>query len=92
MSITQKPLSHLDYEQTLQSSYNDVNATLGVDGFLTGKVGRKIELLISTTTIANDTETYTFSESGTQLYKLRLIYTDGSRGQLISVENIPLTP
>lgn len=86
MSITQKPLSHLDYEQTLQSSYNDVNATLGVDGFLTGKVGRKIELTISTTTIANDTEIYNFSENGTALYTLTLIYTDGSRAQLSSVE------
>jgi len=88
MSITQKPLSHLDYEQTMQSSYNDVNATLSVDGFLTGKVGRKVELAISTTTIANDTETYSFSESGTALYSLRIIYTDGTRAQMISAERI----
>lgn len=86
MPITQKPLSHLDYEQTLQSSYNDVNATLGVDGFLTGRVGRKIELAISTTTIENDTETYSFSENGTALYTLQIIYTDGTRAQMVSVE------
>ena len=91
MPITQKPLSHLDYEQTLQSSYNDVNATLGVDGFLTGKVGRKIELTISTTTIANDTEVYNFSEKNASnvyvpLYTLTIVYTDGSRAQLSSVE------
>jgi hypothetical protein len=88
MSITQKPLSHLDYEQTMQSSYNDVNATLSVDGFLTGKVGRKVELAISTTTIVDDTETYSFSESGTALYSLRIIYTDGTRAQMISAERI----
>jgi hypothetical protein len=88
MSITQKPLSHLDYEQTMQSSYNDVNATLSVDGFLTGKIGRKVELAISTTTIANDTETYSFSESGTALYSLRIIYTDGTRALMISAERI----
>lgn len=88
MPITQKPLSHLDYEQTMQSSYNDVNATLSVDGFLTGKVGRKVELAISTTTIANDTETYSFSENGTALYALRIIYTDGTRAQMISAERI----
>lgn len=86
MPITQKPLSHLDYEQTMQSSYNDVNATLSVDGFLTGKVGRKVELAISTTTIANDTETYSFSENGTALYALRIIYTDGTRALMISAE------
>jgi hypothetical protein len=88
MSITQKPLSHLDYEQTLQSSYNDVNATLSVDGFLTGKIGRKVELAISTTTVVDDTETYSFSESGTPLYALKIIYTDGTRSQLISAERI----
>ena len=88
MSITQKPLSHLDYEQTMQSSYNDVNATLSVDGFLTGKIGRKVELAISTTTIVDDTEIYSFSESGTALYSLRIIYTDGSRALMISAERI----
>jgi hypothetical protein len=88
MSITQKPLSHLDYEQTMQSSYNDVNATLSVDGFLTGKVGRKVELAISTTTIVDDTETYSFSENGTALYALKIIYTDGSRALMISAERI----
>jgi hypothetical protein len=88
MSITQKPLSHLDYEQTMQSSYNDVNATLSVDGFLTGKIGRKVELAISTTTIVDDTETYSFSENGTALYALKIIYTDGSRALMISAERI----
>jgi hypothetical protein len=88
MPITKKPLSHLDYEQTLQSSYNDENATLSVDGFLTGKVGRKVELAISTTTVVDDTETYSFSENGIALYSLRIIYTDGTRALLISAERI----
>ena len=86
MSITKKPPTKLDYEQALQGSYNDVNSTLSVDGFLTGKVGRKIELTISTTTIANDTEIYSFSENGIALYTLTIVYTDGSRAQLSSVE------
>jgi hypothetical protein len=90
MSITQKPLSHLDYEQTLQSSYNDVNATLSVDGFLTGKIGRKVVLAIQTTTLPNDTEVYSFSEDSgaTLLYTLRIIYTDGTRAQMVSAERI----
>jgi hypothetical protein len=86
MPITQKPLSHLDYEQTMQSSYNDVNATLSVDGFLTGKVGRKVELSITTTVLANDTEVYNFSEGGIALYELTIIYTDSTRAQLVSAE------
>lgn len=83
MPITQKPLSHLDYEQTLQSSYNDENATLSVDGFLTGKVGRRVDLL----TIGN-VETYTFSENGTTLYVIQITYTDSSRTLMTSAERI----
>jgi hypothetical protein len=86
MPITKKPLSHLDYEQTLQSSYNDENATLSVDGFLTGKVGRKVEVSISTTTVLDDTEVYNFSENGLALYEITIIYTDATRAQMISAE------
>lgn len=86
MSDTSKIMSGRDAEQTLRSSYNNVNATLGVDGFIVGKVGRKVVVAITTTTIASDTEVYTFSESGTQLYVITLVYTDGTRNQLISAE------
>ncbi len=88
MSTTVKPLSDRDASQVLQASMNDINSTVGVDGFLVGLVGRKIVLAISTTTIANDTETYTFSESGTTLYVLKIIYTDGSRNVMLSAERI----
>jgi hypothetical protein len=81
---TLKPASDLDSNQNIQRSYNDVNGTLTVDGFLTGLVGRKIALAISTTTITNDTETYTFSENGTQLYVYTVIYTDGTRTVLLT--------
>lgn len=86
MSNITKTLTDRDANQTLQSAYNDVNATLSVDGFLTGKVGNKVTLAISTTTIANDTETYTFLDNGTSLYVYKLIYTDGTRGTLLSAE------
>lgn len=88
MSDTTKPPSDLDYSQNIQRSYNDVNGTLGVDGFLTGLVGRKVTLAISTTNVANDTETYTFSESGTTLYVIKIIYTTGSRDTMLSAERI----
>jgi hypothetical protein len=83
---TLKPASDLDATQTEQRSYNDVNSTFGVDGFLTGLVGRKVTLAISTTNVANDTETYTFSENGVQLYVYTVIYTDGTRTTLLSAE------
>lgn len=86
MANTDKRLSERDGIQTLQSSYNDVNATLGVDGFIVGKIGRKVELTISTTNVANDTEVLNFSELGTPLYEFTVIYTDGSRETLLSAE------
>lgn len=86
MSDTLKPPSDLDFSQNIQRSYNDVNGTLSVDGFLTGLVGRKVVLAISTTTIPNDTETYTFSENSVQLYVIKIIYTDGTRATMLSAE------
>lgn len=88
MSNTTKAPSDLDYSQTLQGAFNDVDATLSTNGFLVGKIGRKVIVTVSTTTTANDTETYAFSESGTALYSLKLIYTDGTRANLLSAERI----
>ncbi len=88
MSITDKPMSPRDAEQATRASYNDVNATIGVDGFLVGKVGRKVTQTISTTTIANDTATFNFLEGATLLYSIRLIFTDGGRTELLSAERI----
>lgn len=82
-NTTLKPPSDLDHTQNIQRSYNDINGTLSVDGFLTGLVGRRVDLSISTTTIANDTETYTFSENGTQLYVYVIVYTDGTRALML---------
>lgn len=84
--ITKKPPSDLDSTQTNQAGFNDVNFTHGVDGFLTGIVGRRVTLAISTTTVANDTETYTFSENGVQLYVYLVVYTDGTRSTLLFAE------
>lgn len=88
MTTTSKPVSGLDEAQTLRGAYNEVNDTLSVDGYLTGMIGRKVSLAISTTSISNDTETYTFSENGITLYVIKVIYTDGSRGTMISAERI----
>ena len=88
MSDTTKRLSERDYAQALQSSYNQMNATLSVDGFIVGKVGHKVTLAISTTTVLNDTELYSFYDVSTLLYQIKIIYTDGTRNQLLSAERI----
>lgn len=88
MANTSKQMSKLDSEQTLKSAFNEVDKSFTTNGFLVGKIGHKVELVISTTNIANDTETYTFSDSGTQLYQFRVIYTSGSRETMLSAERI----
>lgn len=88
MANTGKALSERDANQTLQHAYNSVDASLTVNGFLVGKVGHKVTLTLSTTTLTDDTETYAFLDGATALYSLKLIYTTGSREVLLSAERI----
>lgn len=85
---TIKEPNGLDGAQTLKESYNQVNATLSVDGFLTGLVGRRVDLAISTVNVANDTETYIFSELSVPLYTYQVTYTDGTRTTMLFAERI----
>jgi hypothetical protein len=86
MVFTQKAPSDQDQTQIFQNSYNTEDASITVNGFLAGKVGRKVTVAISTTSVSNDTETYTFLESGVTLFVYFVIYTDGSRSQMLSAE------
>lgn len=89
MARTNKPLSDQDPQQTLQYAFNDVDATLTTNGFLVGEVGRKITLTVSTTTVANDTYTYSFYDPlSVLLYQIQLIYTDATQATLISATRI----
>jgi hypothetical protein len=88
MSNTQRRLTDRDPGQTLMSSYNDVNGTLSVDGFIIGLVGRKVTVAIQTTTIPNDSELFSFNEGASLLYQIKIIYTDGTRSQMISAERV----
>lgn len=84
MSDTSKRMSDRDYQQTLKLSYNDVNSTLGVDGFIVGQVGRKI----TRSDFSATEEDYSFYDSTVLLYTLRITYTDSSRAFLAQVERI----
>jgi hypothetical protein len=88
MANTTKGLSERDANQTLQASFNEVDHSLTTSGFLTGKVGHKVTLTISTTTVLNDTQVYNFFDGLVSLYSLRLIFTDSSYATLISAERI----
>jgi hypothetical protein len=84
MADTTKELSDRDYQQTLKHSYNDVDGTLSVNGFLVGLVGRKVTRTLTDSV----TEDYEFSENGTVLYTIRLIYTSSTLETLLSAERI----
>lgn len=92
MAKTVKILSGLDANQTLQGAYNDVDGSLTANGYLVGKVGRRVTLAISTTTAAGDTETYTFAEHNgvayIDLYAIKIVYTTGDRDVLLYAERI----
>lgn len=86
MGTTTKSLSRSDHEQVLTGARVDEDMTIMVNGFLAGKVGRKIIQTITTTTIPNDTAVFAFSESGTALYTYTIIYTDATQSVLLSAE------
>lgn len=81
MSGTTKPFSEFDATQCTKKSYNDVNATLGVDGFIVGQVGRQI----TRSDINSTTEDYSFYDNATLLYTIRIVYTDNTQAKLASV-------
>jgi hypothetical protein len=88
MSQTQKSFTERDANQTLQLSFNDVDASITTAGFLTGKIGRKVTQDISTTSSTDDTLTFTFLENGSTLYAIKVIYTDNTYATFVSAERI----
>lgn len=86
MSNINKKLSERDGNQVLQSAFNDVDSTISINGPLTGKVGMKVTATITTTNVANDTVVYAYTDSGTALYSITVVYTDGTRETFLSAE------
>lgn len=78
---TAKLLSNRDANQTLQGAFNEEDFSITTTGFLQGLVGRKVEVVDQ-----GSVEVYTFSENGKILYEYTIIYTDGTKAQLLSAE------
>lgn len=87
-NTTAKRTSDLSHENVLRAAANEHDGSINVNGFLAPIVGRKIQQVISTTTVAGDTATLTFSENGLMLYVYRIIYTDAVQATMISAERI----
>lgn len=88
MANSKKVLSPRDSGQTLQASFNEEDNSLTVGGFITVKIGHKIEKAVSTTNVANDTEEYSYFDDEILVYKVRVIYADSTRSDFISTERI----
>jgi hypothetical protein len=91
MAETIKRLSEYDMSQIIQKTYN-VAGALCTEGWITGQVGRRIAPTIVTTTVAGDTERYTYSEwngiSYVVLLVLDTVYTDGTRVTVLYNERV----
>lgn len=88
MANSKKVLSPRDSGQTLQASFNEEDNSFTTGGFITVKVGHKIEKVVSTTTVTDDTEEYSYFDEEILIYKVRVIYTDGTRSDFLSTERI----
>lgn len=79
---TEKTMSPKDADQSIRTSFNDLDASLAISSFLVGQVGRKIDVSYPDTV----TEVYNFSENGDALYELTIVYTDATKASLESAE------
>lgn len=86
---TDKKSSGRDAAAAMRMAFNDADHTLGVNGFIVMAPGRRITRAVTTTTLAGDTEVFSFFQNSTDLlYTIQVIYTDGSRQDLLEVERI----
>lgn len=84
---TKKP-TNISADNVLRYAYNVNGKTMGVDGFIVGKVGHKITREVVSTNQANDTERYTFLDDGVVLYILDIVYATADLETMLSVERI----
>lgn len=82
MSNVTRKEQNFDGERALRGAFNPEGRTLGVDGFIVGKVGHKIEVAYPTAT----TETYTYYDETLLLCTIQVTYTDSTKENLSSVE------
>lgn len=80
-----KSPTNISADNALRYAYNVEDKTLGVNGFIVGKVGNRIEV-----TDGGTTEVYSFLDNSGPapilLYEITLTYSDSSKETLLSVE------
>lgn len=84
MSVTNKPLSTLDASQVLQGAQTPEDNGLLVNGFLVGKLGRKIVRTAFSATV----DDFQFMEDSVVLYTIRVTYNNAAHDDIDIAERI----
>jgi hypothetical protein len=79
-----KERTKLDHQQVQEFSFNDVDKSVTVAGFISSKVGNKIER----TPVSSSIDDYSYFDGTNLLYTLRVTYSSSSKDQVNSVERI----
>ena len=84
MADTTKQFSDYDQTQIFQKAYNPKDATLAVNGFLTGKLGHKVVRAIVSVTV----DDFSYYDGSTLLYTIRITYDNSSHDNVNQAERI----
>jgi hypothetical protein len=87
-NATTKPASNMSAENVLRSAHNPVDGSITTNGFLVGQIGHKVTAALSTTSVANDTVTYTFLDNGTVLYAIKMVFPTAQTLPFTSAERV----
>lgn len=91
MSGTTKPTSPLGADNVMREIYNPEDDSITTSAFITAQVGYKIT---RTDTGAGDLggnaagDDFTYFDGATQLYTLRVLWSDVTKETLVSVERV----
>lgn len=84
MADTKKIFSEYDDVQILQKAYNPSDATLAVNGFLSGRVGHKVVRTIVSPTV----DDFEYFDGAISLYTIRITYDNSSHDNVNQAERI----
>ncbi len=84
---TTKLASPLSDENVIRDIHVPEIASISTTGFLQGKALHRITPTVVTTNTAGDTQRYTYSDNGTVLLVIDIVYTDGTRTTVLYYQN-----
>lgn len=84
MSVTSKKFSELDASQVIRKAANIEDGTLAVGGFVSAKVGHRIQCIQASSTV----EQYEYYDGDTLLYILEIEYNNSDHDLLVRAERI----